>query len=320
MINYAMQKRSSIIHIQFKGPIMKVIFEHQSHPAGLGFLIKEYIQPYFTSPFHFHDLYELIWIKKSYGKLYAGKQMMNFQEGDVYLFGPGFGHCFYNEKGFIEQGENAHAVAIFFKDDFLGQGFFENTAYIKIKEVLNKSSFGLQIQYVPPRIYELFEHVTAQSGMEELITFLQLLNEVSRLPPLDIKVLNETQSAMKLTNKDSARLEPVLKYVIENFRDDLDSKTAARLIHLNDAAFCRYFKRRMEQTFSQFVNNVRITHATNLLLTEEWDILRICYECGFKNLSYFNRQFREITGQSPKEYRMAFQGNNQTLVMDNQPD
>ncbi len=156
--------------------------------------------------------------------------------------------------------------------------------------------------------------------MDELITLLQLLNEVSRLLSLDVKVLNETQSAMKLTNKDSARLEPVLKYVIENFRDELDSKTAASLIHLNEAAFCRYFKRRMEQTFSQFVNSVRVTHATNLLLTEEWDVLRICYECGFKNLSYFNRQFRDITGQSPKEYRKSFQGTNHSLVMDNQAD
>jgi len=173
---------------------------------------------------------------------------------------------------------------------------------------------------MPPHAYGLFERVTTQNGMDELITFLQLLNEVSRLPQCDVRVLNEAQSAMKLTNKDSARLEPVLKYVIENFRDELDSKTAASLIHLNDAAFCRYFKRRMEQTFSQFVNNVRITHATNLLLTEEWDILRICYECGFKNLSYFNRQFREIIGQSPKEYRKAFQGNSYTLVMDTQPD
>jgi AraC-like DNA-binding protein len=299
---------------------MKVIFEHQSHPAGLGFLVKEYVQTYFTSSFHFHDLYELIWIKKSYGKLYAGKNIMNFQEGDVYLFGPGFGHCFYNEKAFIEQGEKAHAVAIFFKADFLGEGFFNNAAYVRVKDMLDQSSFGLHIHHIPPPIHDLFASLIKQNGMDELITFLQLLNEVSRLPQTDVKVLNETLSAMKLTNKDSARLEPVLKYVIENFRDELDSRTAAALIHLNEAAFCRYFKRRMEQTFSQFVNNVRITHATNLLLTEEWDVLRICYESGFKNLSYFNRQFREIIGQSPKAYRKAFQGTNEELVMDNQAD
>ncbi|MCO5238341.1 MAG: AraC family transcriptional regulator, partial [Chitinophagaceae bacterium] len=92
------------------------------------------------------------------------------------------------------------------------------------------------------------------------------------------------------------------------------------LIYLNEAAFCRYFKSRTEQTFSQFVNHVRITHATNLLVNEEWDILRICYESGFNNLSYFNRQFREITGQSPKEYRNALRHGNENLIMDSQSD
>lgn len=297
---------------------MKVIFEHQSNPTGMGFMVKEYVQTYFTSPFHFHDLYELIWIKKSYGKLYAGRNIMNFQEGDIYLFGPGFGHCFYNEKSYVENGEKAQAIAIFFKAEFLGEGFFENAEYINVKTMLDRSAYGLRIDNGPDRLYQLLARITDQRGMDELITFLRLLNEVSRLP--NVKALNETQSALKLTNKDSVRLEPVLQYVIENFRDELSSKTAAGLSHLNEAAFCRYFKRRMEQTFSQFVNNVRVTHATNLLLTEEWDVLRICYECGFKNLSYFNRQFREITGLSPKAYRKAFQGTSSTLVMDNMPD
>ena len=299
---------------------MKVIFEHQSNPSGEGFLVKEYIQRYFTSPFHFHDVHELIWIKRSHGKLYAGKNMMNFQDGDIYLFGPGFGHCFYNEKAFIELGEKAHAIAIFFRSDFLGTGFFGNTEYVNIKEMLDKAGFGLHIANGPGHLYDLFGSLTQKKGMDKLVTFLQLLNEISKIPPTRARMLNETQSAMKLTNKDSARLEPVLKYVMENFRDELDSKTAASLIHLNDAAFCRYFKRRMEQTFSQFVSSVRITHAMNLLLTEDWDVLRICYESGFRNLSYFNRQFREITGQSPKEYRSVFQRSKETLVMDTQPD
>ncbi len=299
---------------------MKVIFEHQSNPSGAGLLVKEYVQTYFTSPYHFHDLYELIWIKKSYGKLYAGKNIMNFQDGDIYAFGPGFGHCFYNEKSFIEKNEKAHAIAIFFKEDFLGKGFFDHTMFTGIRDFFLKSTFGIKIETPPPGLHVLFDDITRQRGMEELITFLQLLNQISQTSSFSVKMLNDTQSAIKLTNKDSARLEPVIKYVMENFREDLDSKTAARMVYLNDAAFCRYFKSRTEQTFSQFVNHVRITHATNLLITEEWDVLRICYESGFNNLSYFNRQFREITGQSPKEYRKSFNGKNENLIMDTKED
>lgn len=299
---------------------MKVIFEHQSHPSGLGFLVKEYVQAYFTSPFHFHDLYELIFIKKSYGKLYAGKKIMNFQEGDIFLFGPGFGHCFYNEKSFIASGDMAHAIVIFFREDFLGHGFFDHVNYAKVKELLDKASYGVQVGADDSKLHQLFCKIPQQNGMDGLISFLRMLNHVSSLTDSELSIMNETQSMMKLTNRDSVRLEPVMKYVIENFKEDLDSKKAADLMHLNEAAFCRYFKRRMEQTFSQFVNHVRITHATSLLLTADWDVLRICYECGYKNLSYFNRQFKEITGQSPKEYRRAFKVTDDNLVMDTRED
>jgi len=299
---------------------MKVIFEHQSSPSGLGFLVKEYVQTFFTSPYHFHDLYELIWIKKSYGKLYAGKNILNFKEGDVFFFSPGFGHCFYNEKTFIEQGEKAHAIAIFFKADLIGQNLLENSDFLKIKDLFEKSTFGIQIDQGVDKIIKLFTNTNQQRGMDQYISFLQILNELAGLPLSSLNLINQTVSTIKPSNKESSRLEPVLKYVIENFRDQLDSKTAANLIHLNDAAFCRFFKRRMEQTFSQFVNKVRITHATNLLFETEWDILRICYECGFNNLSYFNRQFRDIIGMSPKEYRNTFHHNEEQLMIENQID
>lgn len=301
-------------------PNMKIIFEHQHPPGGLGYLVKEYVQTNFTSPFHFHDLYELIWIKKSYGKLYAGKNLLNFNEGDIYIFGPGFGHCFYNEQSFIEKGEKAHAIAIFFPEDFLGQGFFDHTEFLRVKEILVKSGFGLKIEQPSPVIEQLFSDINNQVGMEKLITLMQLLHTISLLPAGRLKPINESQLAVKLTNKDSNRLDPVIKYVMENFMNEVESSNAAKLVHLNDAAFCRYFKRRTEQTFSQFVNNVRITHSTNLLLSKDWDILRICYESGFSNLSYFNRQFREITGQSPKEYRSSFQNKVENLVMDTKED
>src|SRR5690606_39852548 len=109
---------------------------------------------------------------------------------------------------FIDLGEKAHAVAVFFRSDFLGNGFFGNTEYVNIKEVLDKAAFGLHITNGPAHVYDLFGSLTQKKGMDKLIGFLQLLNEISRIPPNRGKVLNETQSAMKLTNKDSARLEP----------------------------------------------------------------------------------------------------------------
>jgi AraC-like DNA-binding protein len=75
---------------------------------------------------------------------------------------------------------------------------------------------------------------------------------------------------------------------------------------MSEAAFCRYFKRNTHKTFSQFVNEIRISHATRLLMGKENNITDICYTCGFDNVSYFNRQFKIHQGITPREYRKVF--------------
>src|SRR3546814_1881120 len=97
---------------------------------------------YFTSPYHFHDAYELIIIPNSQGKLYAGTKILNFTDGEVFLFGPGLAHCFLNDRSFKEKGETAHAIVVFFKEDFLGEGFFENAELANISSLLQAQSMG----------------------------------------------------------------------------------------------------------------------------------------------------------------------------------
>jgi AraC-like DNA-binding protein len=97
---------------------------------------------------------------------------------------------------------------------------------------------------------------------------------------------------------------------LENFKEDITSKKAASLAYLNEAAFCRYFKRQTKKTFSQFVNQVRITHAISLLQDKNLSVGDVCYECGFNTLSYFNRQFKVIINKSPLEYRKLYFSDN----------
>ncbi|MET6996052.1 AraC family transcriptional regulator [Chitinophaga defluvii] len=283
---------------------MKSIFQHQAATDNMSFVVKEYYQPHFTSPFHFHDSYELILIAKSYGKLYAGNKVLNFNDGEVYLFGPGFAHCFYNEQSFIKSGEIAHAIVIFFKEDFLGREFFSKGELAKVWELLSKADRGIQLQ-ANDLIRSFFYQITGSKGLQTLILLLQLLNHLSGLKKEEITFINKT--IPKLFSKDSNtnKLEAVFKYVIENFKEEVSSKDAASLACLSEAAFCRYFKRRTEKTFSQFVNHVRITHSTRLLLEQDMSIANVCFECGFGNISYFNRQFKKIMGQTPFEYRSA---------------
>jgi AraC-like DNA-binding protein len=83
-------------------------------------------------------------------------------------------------------------------------------------------------------------------------------------------------------------------------------RKAASAANLSTAAFCRYFRKRTNKTFIQFLNEVRIGQACRLLINENNSVSDICYTCGYNNNSYFIRQFRKITGFTPLNYRRKF--------------
>jgi AraC-like DNA-binding protein len=75
---------------------------------------------------------------------------------------------------------------------------------------------------------------------------------------------------------------------------------------MTKSAFCHYFKKRTRKNFSRFVNEMRVGHASKLLVETDNSISEICFQSGFRNLSNFNRQFKEINSLSPQEYRQQF--------------
>ncbi len=75
---------------------------------------------------------------------------------------------------------------------------------------------------------------------------------------------------------------------------------------MTKSAFCHYFKKRTRKNFSRFVNEMRVGHASKLLVETDNSISEICFQSGFRNLSNFNRRFKEINSLSPQEYRQQF--------------
>jgi len=283
---------------------MKMIFQQISSPGDSSFILKEYYQPQFTAPLHFHHAYELIYIVKSYGKFYGENRIMNFQEGDIYLFGPEFAHCFYNEKSFVDTGEMAHSLVVQFSPDFLGKDFFEKPELRKIKKMLEASKLGMKIAEPDERLHSLFKKLKTDTLMDSLLTLLNLLDLLSAQKNSKISFITLKKEKNLHSEKDSEKMESIVKYIMDNFSENVSLKDAASTACLNEAAFCRYFKRRTKKTFSQFVNEVRIAHATHLLSTKRIAIAEVCYKCGYNNISYFNRQFQLIMGKTPLKYRM----------------
>ncbi|MEX0360196.1 MAG: helix-turn-helix domain-containing protein, partial [Allomuricauda sp.] len=92
-------------------------------------------------------------------------------------------------------------------------------------------------------------------------------------------------------------------HVKANFKEDISLEEIADLVSMTVPSFCRYFKKITHKTFTQFVNEYRLVHASKLLAEQPISITEVCYESGFNNFSHFNKSFKAFTGQNPSEYR-----------------
>jgi len=280
---------------------MEITYEKLYFDENSLFHYQEFIQPHFTSPFHLHDEFELIFILKSHGKLFVGNSITNFTDGDLYFFAPGLPHCFFNTRGYDKENEAAHAIVIQFRKNFLGSTFFEKTEVSNLKRLMKMAESGIQFINPDKSLLERIHSLNQKKGIERLSDLLLLLNDISSRN--SFKLLS-AENTLKLSGlNDSKIINNVYKYVAENFQRKISFDTAASVANMQRSAFCRYFKRKTKKKFSQFVNEIRIMHSCKLLAETDKTIIEVAFECGYENTSYFNRQFRIYCNNSPRAFR-----------------
>jgi AraC-like DNA-binding protein len=91
--------------------------------------------------------------------------------------------------------------------------------------------------------------------------------------------------------------------VMDNYTKNPTLEEVAEIACMSPTAFCRFFKSHTNKTYIQFLNEVRIGNACNLLINNDLSISEICYMTGFNNTAHFNNQFRKILGVTPSEYK-----------------
>ena len=131
--------------------------------------------------------------------------------------------------------------------------------------------------------------------MLELCAMLNEDKKASYLSHVDYKSISK--------ESDGQILNAVFQFTLSNFKDDITLHSVAKMANRSPAAFCRFFKKRTRKTYISFLNEVRIQEACSLLLKPDLNISEICFQTGFNNISNFNRQFKKITGFTPKGYR-----------------
>lgn len=247
---------------------------------------------------HYHPEIELVYVNGGSGKRQIGSHVSYFRNGDLILIGSNLPHC-----GFTDRTTgNKNETVIQMKIDFLGSDFFNIPEMRKIQKLFEVAKNGMAFNGKTKRkVGEKMEILEYQTDFQRLLSILNILNELASSE--EFKVLNAEGFSMETEVKDNDRINMVFNHVKTNFKEDISLDEIASLVSMTVPSFCRYFKKITHKTFTQFVNEYRLVHASKLLAERPMSITEVCYESGFNNFSHFNKSFRAFTGQNPSEYR-----------------
>jgi AraC-like DNA-binding protein len=266
--------------------------------------VKREITPYMDYPWHYHPEFEIIFVEKSYGIRLMGNHIGNFNDGDLMFISPNLPHVWRNDKDFYENNKDlfVDVYVIQFHEDALTKGFFDLPEFTHIKELFKRGQQGVLIIKEADKklISELIKGVYKSNGIERLILFFRTLEIIANTT--DYQLLSSLGYTNSVSNADTERINRVMNYMMDNYKQKIELDEIADLVNLNRSSFCRYFKNKTHKTCSQFLNEIRIANACKLLITGEMTISQICYEIGYNNISHFNRQFKLINGLTAKEY------------------
>jgi len=286
---------------------MKAILQKVPESIDSSFAVQEFRSAYFDTPWHFHPEYELVYILESEGKRFVGDKISNFKPGDLVLLGSNLPHWYRNDASYYENNPalKASSIVIQFTTDFLGDTFLLSPEMFEIHQILQKSQRGLEITGVlKSKVAKMVTEITQLKGMDRLIQLLKILNIISKSD--DYNLLSNKGPSVGVNVNDPKRINKIYEYVMNHFTEPITINKASELIHMCPSTFCRYFKKRTRNTFTFFLNEIRIGHACKLLIEEDLSITEICYKSGFNNISYFNRQFKSRKNLTPHAFRQEY--------------
>ena len=283
---------------------MKPRLEKLTLEPKYSFILQQDKYPYYPTPWHYHPELELVLVVKSSGQRTVGDHMDSFTDGDLVLLGPNLPHAYQNDPAYY-QGDpalTAEAIVIHFRQEFLGKDFFNLPEMIPVSQLFEKARFGIQILGDTRRqVAAIMQDMPPLNGHRRITHLLHILELLSVSEEYQLLASPGFVQHYGVTGTD--RIARVHEYILTNFRKDIALADAAEVANMSIPTFCRSFKACTRKSFSHFLNDVRVGYACKLLLEDQYNVSRICYESGFNNMSNFNLQFRKITGKSPLQYK-----------------
>ena len=282
---------------------MKPQLEVVPHQLDSSLSAFKYEEAYFEAPWHYHQELELTYVIKSSGVRYVGNSIQNFQEGDLVLIGPSLPHAWKNGPSYSG---GASSIYLQWGGALLTDHIQQIPEFKSIKRLLQKAQYGVSFPANQQSMNYGFrmEELLLQKKGSKVLQFLDLLYDLSR--EKNYELLTRDGAALLKFQETDSRIKDIINFLNLHYQKHISLEEIANLTCMTKPAFCKFFKNIFKKTFTTYLNEFRINHVCQELQSTSLPLMEIAMNCGYENMSYFHRQFKNIVGLTPAEYRKQF--------------
>jgi AraC-like DNA-binding protein len=285
---------------------MKPVFGKIENPDHSFLLVKWTDKPRPEFLWHFHHAFELNLVVKGTGTRFIGDHIGSFNAGDLVLMGPELPHTWCSDPALPRRRGVYQSLTIQFSDSFIGDSLHVDPEWHYVRLLMKRAARGLNFrgkacEAARKRILEL----TELSGPVKLGCFLSILDTLALSDEYQFLASNDFVPTLPLANE--TRIDRVCTWINQHYTEKITLPEAAALANMSVSAFSRFFKRVLGKSFTAYIMELRLSHASKLILETDVSISEAAFQSGFNNLSNFNRRFLERRNISPRVFRQSYQ-------------
>lgn len=253
---------------------------------------------------HSHEEYELHLIVQTHGKVFIGDYIGTFTPASLYLVGPFVPHNWVSNAD--QPAVKLRDMLVQFRHDSLVDASIHYPELQELEPLLDEAVFGIEFvgfdaEYARDRLASIRDN----RGMRNLLTFFEFMLELAAWPK---RRSLAARPSLQTETAHSSRISHVVDYVLNNYSESLSQNYAAEIAQMHPSAFSRFFQRSTGNRFTEFITQIRIGHACELLMQTDQRIADIAEDVGFNSVANFNRHFQRVKGMQPREYRLQARG------------
>lgn len=261
----------------------------------------------FTYPIHKHSCCELNFIRGGKGvERIVGDSVEKIDDLELVLMTSDIEHTW--QQGNC-QAEDVQEITVQFELSCLPEPLLKKNQFSSMAQLIERAKKGVAFSQTGIlNVYSLMMMlVSEENGFQQMLMFFEMMHRLSE--DKESRVLSSGSFAQADSPSGSRRVQKIKEFIDTHYKEDVKLGQLADLIGMTQVGCSRFFKNKTGKTITEYLTDIRLGHASRMLVDTTYSVAEVAYDCGFNNLSNFNRLFHRVRGITPTKFRSAYQKN-----------